>query len=342
MIKIKKNIRSLFLAPVLMLGLAVLGGNDANASGPLKKVHMSHVPSLVYASLYVAIEKGYFAEQGLEVSLVIVRGGDTTYQVAGKTIEFSGGAADASFYNAINRKLPLVILSTLSSLPSGEAPYPIVVRKELFDNGTVKTAKNLKGLKVGNLAPSGITEYLLNSALIKGGSSLSDVKIVTPMGFPQMVDALSTKALDAALLGEPFAAIAVDKGFGVRITPEYGVGEPIIVIKANREYADKNPETVEQFLAATLKGARDLADGRFSDPANLAIIEKYTKVPVSTLQKSIAPHFPVDGKADPAHVMKQQQYYIDRGAVTLKAPIPAEQVIDTQFLEKAKVRTSQR
>ena len=44
-------------------------------SGPVQTVKIAHAPSLLFAPLYVAIEKGYFAEQGIEVSLETVTAG---------------------------------------------------------------------------------------------------------------------------------------------------------------------------------------------------------------------------------------------------------------------------
>src|SRR5690625_1316295 len=101
------------------------------------KVHMTHVPSFGYAPIYVAQEKGYFKDRGLDVELVIVRGADTTYQVAGETIEFSGGAADSAFFNSLHRGMPLILISSLALHRDDASTNPVVVRKDLYETGEI-------------------------------------------------------------------------------------------------------------------------------------------------------------------------------------------------------------
>ncbi len=319
------------------LTLSVAGVNAQGAIPPLEKpvkVRMSHVPSFVYGGMYVAVEKGYFKERGLDVDLVIVRGGDTTFQVAGQTIEFSGGSADSAFFNSINRGLPLIAIGSLAVTDPKKSTNPVVVRKDLFDGGLTKI-EQLKGKRVANLAPGGITEYLLSLALATGGLGPKDVDMVMPMGFAQMAEALNTKAVDAGALAEPFATMAVQRGAGVIISDKHDLGEQILVIKTTRDYAKARPDVVTNFLIGFLKGARDLAGDGFYKPENLAIIEKYTKVPAATILASATPLIPADGALNIDSIMRQQNYYMSRGYLTFKEPIAPAKFADTEFLQKA-------
>lgn len=305
---------------------------------PLKEitdVRMSHVPSFAYGGLYVAVEKGYFKERGLRVDLVIVRGGDTTYQVAGKTIEFSGGSADSAFFNSIKRGLPLIAIGSLAVTGQHSSTNPLVVRKDLRDSGAVTSIAQLKGKKIANLAPGGITEYLLNLAITSSGLTNEDVDIVMPMGFSQMAEALNTKAVDAALLAEPFATMTERKGTGVRIGTDHDKGEQVLVIKTNSDWAKKNPDVVINFLIGFLKGARDLAGDGFQNPENLRILEKYTKVPQQVISASVKPVIPSNGALNIESIMKQQRYYSERGYTTDKTIIEPDKFIDATYLKRA-------
>src|SRR5262245_16179152 len=201
------------------------------------KVIAGNVPSFVYAGFYVGIDRGYFAERGLEVELVLTRGGDTAFQIAGNTLEFAGGSPDSAFFNGLKRGLPLMAISSLALNGPADTNTPFMLRKALADSGKVKSVADLKGLKVANLAPGGITEYLTALALKTGGLAIKDVDYITPMGFGQMADALKTSTIDAAILAEPFATLAEKSGNAVRLSRKHDLGEQLLFIKANKEYA---------------------------------------------------------------------------------------------------------
>src|SRR5436190_5371261 len=125
------------------------------------KVTAGNVPSFVYGGFYVGVERGYFAERGLDVELVLTRGGDTAFQIAGNTLQFAGGSPDSAFFNGLKRGLPLMAISSLAVNPTDQSSNLLMVRKDLRDAGTVTKVEQLKGRKVANLVPGGITEYLL-------------------------------------------------------------------------------------------------------------------------------------------------------------------------------------
>ncbi|MCW5771361.1 MAG: ABC transporter substrate-binding protein [Rhodospirillaceae bacterium] len=299
------------------------------------KVKMSHVPSTAYAAVYVALERGYFAKRGLEVELVIVRGGDTSYQIAGGTLQFAGGSPDSAFFNGLKRGLPLMAISSLAVNGPADSNTPLMVRKDLFESGKVKTVAQLKGMKVANLAPGGITEYLTALALKTGGLTIKDVDYVTPMGFRQMVEALKTKAIDAAILAEPFATLAEKDGTALRLSRKHDLGEQLLFIKANKEYAAKNPDVVVNFLIAYLQGARDLAGDGFLKPENVALMQKYTRLPEAAIKAATPPLLPANGEFNTASIMAQQNFHIASGRLTYKEPIAADQFLIRTYLDKA-------
>lgn len=299
------------------------------------KVKMSHVPSTAYGAVYVALERGYFAQRGLDVELVIVRGGDTSYQVAGGTLQFAGGSPDSAFFNGLKRGLPLMAISSLAVNGPEDSNTPLMVRKDLFDSGKVKTVAQLKGLKVANLAPGGITEYLTAQALKTGGLTIKDVDYVTPMGFRPMVEALKNKAIDAAILAEPFATLAEKDGTAVRLSRKHDLGTQLLFIKANKDFAAKNPDIVVNFLIAYLMGVRDLSGAGAAKPENVALMEKYTRLPAAVIKAATPAVLPPNGEFNTESIMAQQNFHIASGRLTYKEAIPADQFLIGTYLDKA-------
>ncbi|MFZ0837088.1 MAG: ABC transporter substrate-binding protein [Xanthobacteraceae bacterium] len=304
---------------------------------PIEKMRVAvgNVPSFVYAGFYVGLDRGYFAARGLEVELVITRGGDAAFQVAGNTLQFAGGSPDSAFFNGLARGLPLMPISSLAANPTDRSSNILMVRKDLVDSGAVTKVADLKARKVANLVPGGITEYLLALHLRTGGLTVDEVDMIAPLGFPQMVDALTTKAVDAALLAEPFATMAINKGVAAVLDDKGDVGEQILWIQTNRDFAKENSNVVVNFLIGFLQAARDIARETFHGPKILAIIEKYTKVPADIIAQAAPPLIPPNGELNIKSIMAQQDYHMSRGKLTYKDPIPAANFVNTSFLDRA-------
>lgn len=201
--------------------------------------------------------------------------------------------------------------------------------------GAVTTVAQLRGRKVANLAPGGITEYLLALSLKSGGLTIDDIDYITPMGFPQMVDALTTKAVDAARIAEPFATMAKRKNIAVVLNDTSDLGEQILWIQMNADYARQHPNIVVNFLIGYLQGARDVTKLGYASPEIGAIVEKFTKVTPDITAAAVPPVVPPDGAMNDDSIMRQQAFHMSRGHLTYKTLIPAERFLDRSYLDKA-------
>jgi NitT/TauT family transport system substrate-binding protein len=322
-------------ATPLILGGRVLAQGKASVPIEKMKVTAGNVPSFVYGGFYVALERGYFAERGLDVELVPTRGGDTAFQIAGNTLQFAGGSPDSAFFNGLKRGLPLMAIGSLAINSTTKSSNLLMVRKDLYDSGTITKVEQLKGRKVSNLVPGGITEYLLALHLKVGGLTMDDVEVVSPLGFAQMVDGLTTKAIDAALLAEPFATMATKRGVAEMLDDKGDLGEQILWIQANQEFAKQNPNIVTNFLIAYLKAARDIEKETFTGPKVMEVIEKYTKIPADIIKAAAPPTIPPNGEMNVKSIMDQQRYHMSRGKLTYTDLIPTDQFINLTFLNRA-------
>jgi len=248
---------------------------------------VGYVPSLVYAPLYVAYEKGYFRERGLELSLE-PGGGSPTAQVGAGNLQLAGLGLDAAYLNARARGVDIRFVLPVSSVEAENgSSTPLVVRKELWDDGSVRSVADLRGRKVAQLGNAvGITYYLLALAMETGGLTMQDIDLVRGLNFPDMPQALAQGAIDAALLAEPFVTLSEDRGIVAILSDRHDVGVQVNGMAVNGAFARAHPEAMVDFAVAYLRAVRDLyGDGR-NTPEHLAIVEQYTRVPADTVRRT--------------------------------------------------------
>src|SRR5216683_305851 len=95
--------------------------------------------------------------------------------------------------------------------------YPlvaIVVQKELWDSGGLRSIKDLKGKRIGVTQIGSTFHYHIGNILEKDGLTLADVKIVPLQAMPATMEALKGKQVDAILVPQPFPGAAEAQGFG--------------------------------------------------------------------------------------------------------------------------------
>src|SRR5688572_27935181 len=115
----------------------------APTTGVLTKVRLSYVPMMIFAPLFVANERGYFREEGIEVELSPVQGGsDSVVQLAAGNFDVAVGGAGAGLFNAAQRGVKFTIVAPMHS----EKPpltSPLVISAKRTDE--FKTVADLKG-----------------------------------------------------------------------------------------------------------------------------------------------------------------------------------------------------
>jgi NitT/TauT family transport system substrate-binding protein len=306
-------------------------------TGSLAKVRVGYVPVLIYGPLFVAIEKGYFREAGIESVLTpLVGGADIISQTVAGNFEVGLGGMGAAALNAAKRNLDFRIVASHHA-ESPPLSTPLVVAKKKKDDGTYKTVADLKGKKVAVNARGSATEYWLNAALTKAGLTLKDIELVA-LPFDQVAAALEGGALDGALLGEPLVTLAEQKGLVARLSDDYLVNAQGTVIFYNLRWMQAEPALAEQWLTAWLRGARDLQGDGYSQEANAAIIEKYTKVPKDVVKVAKPPRHDPNGRLNLEDMRAQQEFFLKTGSLTYTDLIDLTTIIDTSFADRAVTR----
>ena len=153
----------------------------------------------------IATNRGYFKEVGLDVNLVAFDGGSKAIPaLSAGQLDLTTGTADVNFFNAVGRDIKLRIVGDDGLIAPGHDFYGIAVRNQLVSSGRYKTAKDLKGMKVGVSSLTGALYYFLAVIAQKNGFTPKDYDITT-IPFADSIVALKQGGLDAAVLVEPFA-----------------------------------------------------------------------------------------------------------------------------------------
>ena len=287
----------------------------------LTDIKLGYIPILIAAPYFVGIERGYFADEGINLKLERLAGGaDMLVQTAAGNFDIGGGGIGAAVFNAAGaaikdkRDVPFEIVLPLHS----EKPpvvTPLVVSKARFDSGEITKVADLKGKKVAINAKGASTEYWLDRALASGGLTYKDVTVVA-VPFNDVPEALVNKSIDASMLAEPIATQAKDQGKVRVLTEDFVNGEQPTGVYWNRAWAKKNPELAAGFIRAYLRAVKDLESGGWQDPAVLAILEKYTQVPADTIKRASRPYNDVNGVINQASFKRQEAFFRSIGLLT--------------------------
>jgi NitT/TauT family transport system substrate-binding protein len=302
-------------------------------------VTVAQTLSLAQAPYYVAVAKGYFAPEHLDVDADPQRGAqDTVAMLATGKLDISIGAISAGFYNAQNQGLDLRVVAALGIQPSPIVATPSVARKDLWDSGAIKSGKDFKGRKVAINVPGAIPEYFLYLIMAKYGMTIKDVD-ETILGFPQMVLALRNKALDVGILPEPFATTAVREGVGAVVVPENGVGagEITTMVFFSGKFMRERPEVGIRFLRALLRAAHETQGAYNKNPDLVAALAKGTNLKPEAVEDSTPAYF--DPNLDIAKyedsIRRQEDVYIKIARLNYLIPLPMEKMVDASLVHQA-------
>ncbi len=298
------------------------------------EITVGYVPVAIYAPVYVALDKGYFAEAGLDVTLEPFAGGPEPITLtASGELDFAAIGAGPAFWNVISSGLPIVVIAPGHAEGSPVAT-PLMISKERCEAGDITSVTDLAGKKI-SVNARGATEYWLGQALATAGLTLDDIDLQV-LPFPDAVAALAAGAIDAAMVGEPLATQAEQEGLAVRLLADFPVQniQPTAII-GNTDFMADNPQAAQGFVTAYLRACRDLTGAGFKDAANLAIIEAYTGVPAALIGQAVQPVYQTDGTIDPASFSTLQTFFRERDQLEYDDDIDPATFIDTSYIDAA-------
>jgi NitT/TauT family transport system substrate-binding protein len=313
---------------LVLVGLLLVLSGCAGIGGPAQPVTIrtGYIPILIYAPLFVGIERSYFAQEDITLELTPLQSGnEAVVQLAAGNFDVALGGVGAGLFNAAARGVDFTIVAPLHS----ERP-PVVTSLVISAKrtGEITSVADLKGKKVAVNGIGAGTEYWLAQALAQGGLTFADIQL-EGVPFANVPPALESGTLDAAMLAEPITTINVDQGVVAVLSDDFVDGFTATYVYMG-ELLKQRPEVAKKFLRAYLRAVRDL-QGEYMTDEIAAIIEQYTKVPAAVLKRLPRPQYDPNGVVPTGDIDTMQQFFLGRGLLEYDQPLDMRAFIDASI-----------
>ena len=311
---------TLALVLPLAAGCAPVAAPAGEAALPTLKV--TFLPIADTVPFFVADQAGYFVDAGVQVEAVPASSGAER-----ETLVQSGGAGceltdihGVVLTNA-GEGAPLRIVASTRQATADEPVFFLIAGP---DSG-ITTPEQLAGANIG-ISENTVIEYWHDRILSAAGV---DPAAVTRTSVPQIavrLELLMSGQIDAAVLPDPLAALAVLQG-GVRvlddtILPEVGVS----VLACRADVIDQQRDAVAALVAGWDKAITTIN----ADPAAYRnVLLERTNVPEPLKDRYTLPTYPVQQIPTEAQVQDVVQWTVDKGLID--APLAYDVVVDASF-----------
>lgn len=318
--------------------LAVLAAGAPAQAADRIKVGISRL--LGYPGVPIAIDRGYFAQQGLDVEMVIFDSAQPiSVGVASGDLDFGVSGMSAGFYTlAAQGQLRLIADS------AGEAPgfhaIAYFASPKAYAAG-LTSPQDFPGHSIAVTQLGTSLQYSIAIAAEHFGYPLSAVTIKPLQSNTIVLAALAGGTVDAAVLPDTTASHAVAKGDAKFIGWVSDYATTLLSASAlftNTKSANTRGDMVKRFLIAYRHGQHDFydafitPDGKRQDgptaPAMIKEMETFTGASAEEIERTI-PFLDPDGRVDIASIATQLGWYKAQNLV--KGNIKAEDIVDTRY-----------
>lgn len=266
-----KKILSLALVGLLAIaGLSACSGeNNASKSGEgdkLEKVTLvlDYTPNTNHTGIYLAKEKGYYKDQGIDLEIIQPSDSDSVTLVSSDKAQFGVSYQEDVTYALTREKDPLPVKAIATIIQHNTSGFAAPVEKN------IKTAKDFEGKTYGGWgSPS--EEAIIKLAMEKQGADFNKLKRVD-IGKDDYFTA-TKKNIDFAWIFDAWTGVEarlknvkLDYIPIKDIDPALDYYTPILI--TNNKTIKENPELVKKFMAATSKGYEEA----IKDPSGAADI----------------------------------------------------------------------
>jgi NitT/TauT family transport system substrate-binding protein len=265
---------------VVLLSLVAFLAAAAPAAAAGDKLRLGYLRSdLHHLAAWVAIEKGYFRDEGLDVETagIFNAGAEEMSAFASKSIDVGYLGMAPSLTGVANRAA--IVQAAALANAEGSA---IVVRAD----SPARAVKDLAGKTVAIPGYASVQDFLLRRALDAAGLDPKAVTIIV-IKPPEMITALESGQIDAFIAWEPHATKAVTKGAGRVLVSSSAIwkGHPCCVVAFEGTVLKERPAVVERFLRAHAK-ATDFIAANADEAVRIGV--QYTGMDERTVRQALA------------------------------------------------------
>jgi NitT/TauT family transport system substrate-binding protein len=226
-----------------------------------KTIKVGSSPVLSSAGIYLAKERGYFKEQGLEVEISDFgnSGAPMTMLLSKGELDVGAGNITAGLFNAIASGEQFKIVADKGSIDKNKDYLSLIVRNDLIKSGRYNTLKDLKGFKMGLTSLDGVSQEILTEKfLLSAGLKLEDVTFVM-LSYADMNLALKSRTIDATIQIEPFLTKAQVEDIATKVAGGSSVysKQQSGVLLYSPKFIKESPEEAKKFMVAYAKAVND-------------------------------------------------------------------------------------
>ena len=311
----------------LLLWTAVSAGVALSSAGAADKVKLKMaevVRSQFYIPMYVALSKGFVADEGLEVELITANGGDRAgaLLLSGQTeFALAGPEVPVYIYNGESPDKPVIFCA----LTATDGLFLASRQKiDKFD-WSMLNGKKIMGWRPGS-TPQLYLEYVLKH---RGVAADTIKRIVTNIGMPARDGSFMAGGFDFAIFNEPNMSKMEKAGQAsmvASIGKEVGRADYTLFF-AKKSWIEKNPE-----LAQTAS-EKDVAEAiapffpGLSIDDNIAVVSRYRTVGV--------PIWATSTVVDPAGLAKAQEIMVVGGVLPVDKKVDYDKIVTNVYADKA-------
>ncbi len=331
----KKVLKFSAIAVCLAMLLTVFAGCGKSETQSTVKVKVCEVThSIFYAPQYVAINQGFFKQEGIDIELSTAEGTDkvmSTVLSNNVDIGFAGPEASIYVYNegkADHTQIFALLTQRDGSFLVGRKPDPS------FTWDKIRNKVVLPGRKGG--IPYMTLQYVIRK---NGLDPQKDTKLDDSIQFALMAAAFSNGTGDYVALFEPTASMLEAQGKGYIVA---SIGKESGEISytgyfAKQSYIEKNSDLIARFTRAVYKGQKWVATHSAEEIAK-AVAPSFPDTDVKLLT-TVAQRYKDIGVWSPDPILKPNALSLLQEVMTqageLKQTVPYNELVNTTFAEKA-------
>lgn len=297
----KKTFYIILISLIILFSIFLLLPKKEKQNNKIKLAEVTH--SVFYSPLYVAIEKGYFQDENIDIELILTPGADkVSTAVLSKDVQIGLAGAESAIY--VYEKNKKDYLQIFCGLTKRDGQFIISKNKE--DNFTLE---NLYGKEILVGRSSGMPALNFLNALKNENIDSSKIKINYNIDFASLSGAFIGGTGDYVNLFEPNALKLEQEGYG-HVVASIGMlsGEmPYTTFYARKSFIEENHDIIKGFTKAINRGLKFVKDNDEYSIANI-ILKQFPDTSLNDLAKIIKRYKDADSYLD--------NYYISEKLLT--------------------------
>jgi ABC-type nitrate/sulfonate/bicarbonate transport system substrate-binding protein len=283
--------------------------------------------SASYISMYIANKRGYYAEEGMSVEIILMAGLTSTRALIGNSVELGS----ASNPTAAVQGAKLKILMVFNDKPPGM----------LIAQPGIKSVGELRGKRLGGSTVGSLEYGWMKELLPKFGLQLEKDVTFVPVGSTSTrFTALRAGTIDASPLSPPSNFLAQDAGFPVLLRTADHLEDIQASIVATDERLARQGDLVRRFLHATVKGQRFYLANRQD---GITAIMEFTRHKDRELMARVYDDHMKTVARDGTISERLQQIVIDRSKrlTGVTRDVRPEEIFDFSYIRRAQLELTQ-